>query len=153
MARHVLEDLGDRGVKVLNGEDKREAFMVKPCEVSLFFKFLLINFMTTFLTIITSQFGIESTVVKIDEDTKRVLVLRRGAISVQQLKKCIRGEITRSVPSSPLKFGSPPALKETAIHIDENALKKWSLNVVTNNHHPTATDRALSPIINATHPV
>jgi len=111
MAKHVLADLGDRGVKVLNGEDKREAFMVKPCE-----------------------FGIESTVVKIEEETKKVIVLRRGAISVQQLKKCLRGEITRSVPSSPLKFGTS-ADENNRIKIDEAALKKWELNLVTNNHH------------------
>jgi len=35
MARHVLADLGGQGVRVLNGEDKREAFMVKPCEFGI----------------------------------------------------------------------------------------------------------------------
>ena len=53
-------------IAVINGEDKRELFAVPTCEI-----------------------GIESTVVKINDETREVIVLRRGAITQKELEEAI----------------------------------------------------------------
>ncbi|RYG59804.1 hypothetical protein EON64_19870, partial [archaeon] len=64
-ASHVLDDLAEKGVKVLNGESK--AF---PIDLSC-------------------EFGIESTVVKLDAGHSQLLVYRQGAVSQQLLQDCL----------------------------------------------------------------
>ena len=67
-ASHVMSDLGSSDIAIMNGEDKREIFAVPPC-----------------------QFGIESTVVKISESDRELIVLRRGAITQSQLEAAVLG--------------------------------------------------------------
>ena len=82
------------------------------------------------------EFGIESTVVKIDPTSRHILVLRRGAISTRQIEMCLRGEITRSAPSSPFKIGgSRNSFAEDDTPIDEKILKQWTLKIVQDNHY------------------
>lgn len=61
-AIHVLEDLGDHGVYVLNGDDDRS---------------------------LTCHYGIESTVVKIDSITRSLSILRLGAVTYAQISDCL----------------------------------------------------------------
>ena len=61
-----MNDLGMSDIAVINGEDKRELFAVPTCEI-----------------------GIESTVVKINDETREVIVLRRGAITQKELEEAI----------------------------------------------------------------
>ncbi|GMI42622.1 hypothetical protein TrCOL_g4588 [Triparma columacea] len=67
-AAHVMNDLGMSDIAVMNGEDKRELFAVPTCEI-----------------------GIESTVVKINDETREVIVLRRGAITQRELEEVMKG--------------------------------------------------------------
>lgn len=64
-ASHVLDDLAEKGVKVLNGESK--AFPIDP----------------------SCEFGIESTVVKLDSEHAQLLIYRQGAVSQQLLQDCL----------------------------------------------------------------
>lgn len=66
-AAHVLADLGQRNVHVLNGEDGSDGSLVN-CE-----------------------FGIESSVVKIDAANKQLLIFRQGAVGQSQLEQCLAG--------------------------------------------------------------
>ena len=68
-AQHVIDDLGEKGVRVLDG-DSNEHLSGHTC-----------------------LHGIESTVLKIDAEGSRVVILRQGAVSQhqieQQLSRCI----------------------------------------------------------------
>jgi tRNA threonylcarbamoyl adenosine modification protein (Sua5/YciO/YrdC/YwlC family) len=67
-AVHVLADLGEKGVHVLNGDTEREGDSA-PC-----------------------QFGIESTVAKIDGSKKQIMIFRQGAITQQQLEHVLSSQ-------------------------------------------------------------
>jgi L-threonylcarbamoyladenylate synthase len=64
-AEHVLTDLAEKGVMVLDGEHP-EYIYDTPCE-----------------------FGIESTVVKLDGQTKELIVFRQGAVTQEQLQSLL----------------------------------------------------------------
>lgn len=68
-AQHVLADLGAKGVHALDGEHSRGDAVQKfdNCE-----------------------FGIESSVVKIDAANEQLIIFRQGAISQHQLEQCLR---------------------------------------------------------------
>ncbi len=69
-ANHVLADLAEKGVRVLNGEStlvSENANSDASCE-----------------------FGIESTVVKLDEASQQVQIFRQGAITQRQLEGVLR---------------------------------------------------------------
>lgn len=65
-AQHVLDDLAEKGVRVLNGESA-----LCPQEACC-------------------QFGIESSVIKINPDTNEVWIYRQGAVTQSQLEDCLR---------------------------------------------------------------
>lgn len=76
-AAHVLADLGCKGVHVLNGEygfevgnDTQE--LISNCE-----------------------YGIESSVVKIDLDSRQLIIFRQGAVNQQQLEHCLQSAKSR----------------------------------------------------------
>jgi hypothetical protein len=96
-ARHVLADLGEEPVYVLDGEDRKEAFAVPPC-----------------------QLGIESTVVKVVERAGgggELVVLRQGAVAAREIEraaaKCGGGggapQWTARVESNHARFNPPDA--------------------------------------------
>mmetsp|Transcript_10424 Transcript_10424/g.18874 ORF Transcript_10424/g.18874 Transcript_10424/m.18874 type:complete len:529 (-) Transcript_10424:83-1669(-) len=95
-ASHVLNDLGDSDIAIMNGEDKREIFAVPACE-----------------------FGIESTVVKINESGRELVVLRRGAITKTQLEEAVAK-----------KSGKMRGAKEEAVF---EAIRSWTVTIV-NTH-------------------
>eukprot|EP01031_Cornospumella_fuschlensis_P034695 gene34695-42013_t len=64
-ASHVLDDLADKGVKVLNGESA-----ALPSDASC-------------------EVGIESTVVKLDASQRKLLIYRQGAVTQQHLQDCL----------------------------------------------------------------
>lgn len=66
-AKHVLDDLAEKGVKVLNGESDLVSYDSASCE-----------------------FGIESTVIKLNAETCEVWIYRQGAISQRQLEECLQ---------------------------------------------------------------
>eukprot|EP01039_Chlorochromonas_danica_P005922 gene5922-6520_t len=66
-AKHVLDDLAEKGVKVLNGESGLVSYDSASCE-----------------------FGIESTVIKLNAETSEVWIYRQGAISQRQLEECLQ---------------------------------------------------------------
>lgn len=70
-ALHVLADLGEKGVHVLNGEYKE-----------------IDN--TTQGAFDNCEFGIESSVVKIDAANEQLIIFRQGAVSQLQLEQCLR---------------------------------------------------------------
>ncbi|GMH71497.1 hypothetical protein TL16_g05665 [Triparma laevis f. inornata] len=95
-ASHVLNDLGNSDIAIMNGEDKREIFAVPACE-----------------------FGIESTVVKINESGRELIVLRRGAIT--------KGELEEAVKK---KSGKTRAAKEETVF---DAIRNWTVTII-NTH-------------------
>jgi L-threonylcarbamoyladenylate synthase len=64
-AAHVLADLGERDVHILNGEE--------GCDNNA----------------VNCEFGIESSVVKIDEGNRQLIIFRQGAVSQAQLEQCL----------------------------------------------------------------
>lgn len=64
-AQHVLDDLGGKGVRVLNGD-------------------------TTEYEHYTCQHGIESTILKIDSLASKIFILRQGAISQPEIEELLR---------------------------------------------------------------
>lgn len=66
-ASHVVSDLADRGVWVLNGEDKSYTGSDRHCE-----------------------FGIESTVAKLSEESKEIIIYRQGAITQAKIEHILR---------------------------------------------------------------
>lgn len=65
-AQHVLDDLSEKGVKVLNGESQLLA-VESSCE-----------------------FGIESTVIKLNAPTNEIWLYRQGAVTQAQLEACLK---------------------------------------------------------------
>lgn len=64
-AQHVLDDLGGKGVRVLNGDtDEYQQY--------------------------TCQHGIESTILKIDSISSKIFILRQGAISQPEIEDLLR---------------------------------------------------------------
>lgn len=68
MATHVIADLGEKDIHVLDGDTNDE------------------------ISSLTCLHGIESTIVKIDSDSKQIKILRHGAISMNQLAKALHDE-------------------------------------------------------------
>lgn len=103
LASHVLDDLGEKGVQVIDGDDS-SINTIKPCE-----------------------HGIESTVVKIDINSNRLLILRQGAVAKEQLESELRlhglslevSPIIRTV-KVPHNFKSKGASTETSDISDED---------------------------------
>lgn len=74
-AHHVLDDLGDKGVYVLNGEsgdvsDDSSESLDSPSTISC-------------------QFGIESTVLRINSQSKSLTIFRQGAVTRTDIEKCL----------------------------------------------------------------
>ena len=65
-AEHVLADLGEKNVRVINGEST-ERCLDPPC-----------------------QFGIESTVLKLDGQKKQATIFRQGAITQRQIESVLK---------------------------------------------------------------
>jgi tRNA threonylcarbamoyl adenosine modification protein (Sua5/YciO/YrdC/YwlC family) len=105
-AAHVLADLGEKGVHILNGEAEGSLTGVSPH--------------------LNCEFGIESSVVKIDEANKQLIIFRQGAVSQHQLERCLA-----SLP------GAEAAWKVVAI---QRAVKMHS----TDNSGPAAAQLAES---------
>ena len=70
-AMHVLADLGCKGVRVLNGESVHLSIASTTSPVSC-------------------EFGIESTVLKVDGATKTLTIFRQGAVTQLQIEKVLR---------------------------------------------------------------
>ena len=70
-ALHVLADLGVKGVHILNGEHTSSDNVVNG-------------------SFDNCEFGIESSVVKIDAANEQLIIFRQGAISQIQLEQCLR---------------------------------------------------------------
>ena len=75
-AYHVLHDLGEKGVYVINGESSLsdindKSTIEKP-------------------NIQSCQYGIESTVLKINQETNTLLIYRLGAITKTDLEQCLK---------------------------------------------------------------
>lgn len=93
LASHVLDDLGSKGVRVLNGDVSDRVF---ACE-----------------------HGIESTVIKFNIEDKTVIILRQGAITQKDIEEFLQNEIE----SSPFTSWSVIALHRVVkMHntLDEN---------------------------------
>ena len=98
LASHVMSDLGNCDIAIMDGEDRREIFAVPACE-----------------------FGIESTIVKINEPSRELVILRRGAISRKQLESAL------------IKGVASPGAKRNAMHEagKTEVLIKWRVVCVT----------------------
>ena len=68
-ASHVLADLGTKGVHVINGEFQSSG--------------------TDDKSTLTCEYGIESTVLRIDEERKKIIIFRQGAVSQKQLQSAL----------------------------------------------------------------
>jgi tRNA threonylcarbamoyl adenosine modification protein (Sua5/YciO/YrdC/YwlC family) len=62
-AEHVLADLADKEVMVLDGESNESIVPCEPCE-----------------------FGIESTVIKLERESREVLIFRQGAVTQREIE-------------------------------------------------------------------
>ncbi len=92
---HVLADLGDKGVHVLHGElgigemNKCPAVSEQSCE-----------------------YGIESTVIKIDGEAASVTLLRQGCIGASQIQEVIDSVYHRATGPRWKLRAAPPRMKE-----------------------------------------
>lgn len=84
-AEHVLADLAEKHVMVLDGESAESVVPSDPCE-----------------------FGIESTVVKLERDTKELLIFRQGAVTQSELEDAFRRE--------GITWGIRPVLRTVKMH-------------------------------------
>lgn len=73
-AAHVVADLGCKGVHVLNGEHLQSHVDTHDAEHQAF---------------TNCEYGIESSVVKIDVETEQLIIFRQGAVNQQQLENCL----------------------------------------------------------------
>ena len=73
-AIHVLADLGSKGVRVLNGES-RDATTTTAASTS---------------AVISCEFGIESTVLKVDGATRTLTIFRQGAVTQLQIESVLQ---------------------------------------------------------------
>eukprot|EP01040_Poterioochromonas_malhamensis_P013089 gene13089-14358_t len=91
-ADHVLSDLGEKGVNVVNGESSEHCYD-PPC-----------------------QFGIESTVLKLEGSHNRATIFRQGAITQRQIESVLKNnglEIELQAVSRTVKMHSTAADKST----------------------------------------
>lgn len=84
-AEHVLADLAEKHVMVLDGESAESVVPSDPCE-----------------------FGIESTVVKLEPDAKELLIFRQGAVTQSELEDVFRRE--------GITWGIRPVLRTVKMH-------------------------------------
>jgi len=101
----VMADLKSLdGLSILNGEDKRELFAVAPCD-----------------------FGIKSTVIRIDECTRTINVLRRGAISQKSIERALFNTLSsKSVHKN--KTTNPSSSSIDKLKILTAVLRKWTVD-------------------------
>lgn len=91
-AQHVFNDLGNHDIAILKGEEKMEG--EDSAEKNI---------------METCSVGIESTVAKVDGETKTVIIFRRGGISESAIEKCLAGTdykiqaLNKTVPHDPSK--------------------------------------------------
>jgi len=106
LAQHVLDDLGSKGVRVLDGDSVHSSH--------------------------TCLHGIESTVVKLgdasDGNKKQIMILRQGAISQAQLERIAGSKVTEEAWSvvalqRQVLMESPKATTAPATDTDNNAAK------------------------------
>ena len=74
-AAHVIADLGEKGVHVLNGEFSEESLQVDNSIKITPYQ--------------NCEFGIESSVVKVDSENQQLIIFRQGAISQIQLENTL----------------------------------------------------------------
>lgn len=112
------------GLSILNGEDKREIFAVAPCD-----------------------FGIESTVVRLDENTRTLVVLRRGAISQKSIERAlVNTSFLSSKSSSVDKTSISSSSTLDKLKIMAAVLRKWK--VVFNPWNGPGELDSISPNLN-----
>jgi L-threonylcarbamoyladenylate synthase len=81
-AEHVLYDLGEKGVKVINGE----SLLLSSASASA----SLSSDDSASASSPSCAFGIESTVVKLDGKENRLIIFRQGAITQKQIENVFR---------------------------------------------------------------